>query len=59
MPFKDVVYNTVVAGLITVNGFFVARLVNKLESIEIIVWQLRQDVVVLQTLQGVKHVGRN
>lgn len=32
------------------NTFFVKRLVDKLDSMELIVWQLRQDIVVLQAM---------
>ena len=54
----NLIYTVIIAVLFTGNIYFVKRLVDKLESLEGIVWQLRQDVVVLQTLRGDKHERR-
>lgn len=55
----DVVYKTVLSTLLAIVAFFCVRLVDRLEKLEAIVWQLRQDVVILQTVEGVRNVRRN
>ena len=41
---------TVIGLLLAGNGFFIKRLVDKLDANTEVTWQLRQDVVVLQAL---------
>lgn len=50
MDEKNLIRNTVygfIGILVSCNLFFIKRLVDKIESMEVIVWQLRQEVVVL------------
>lgn len=43
--------------LITINGFFIVRFISEVDKIKEIVWQLRQDVVVLQSRIDVLREG--
>lgn len=54
----NLLYTVIIGVLFSGNIFFVKRLVDQLDSVREIVWQLRQDVVVLQT-KGENYVRRH
>ena len=54
----NLLYTVIIGVLFIGNIFFVKRLVDQLDSVREIVWQLRQDVVVLQT-KGENYVRRH
>lgn len=55
----NLIYTSIIGVMLTGNVFFVKRLVDQLDSLREIVWQLRQDVVVLQAIGGTKNGRRN